>query len=409
MLRRTARIAIDLALILAVITVGFIAYGLVGNRWYHIVSIASGSMEPSLATGSLAVITPPPQRVQPGMVITFAGDGRLVTHRVVEVRPDGFPVTQGDANTTPDKFDKVTVVGQVQFTIPLLGFVLPQAAASGAIFSTTLVGSQEIRVVGPFAEPTPTPTPAVPPTPSECAGTTFSQVIVGTEGNDVIHAGNWGALVFGLGGDDIIFGGNSKDCLVGGGGNDTLVGGNGKDVLLGGEGNDTLHGGGDGDVIQGGNGKDLIDGGDGIDACYGTSKDVFVGCETVAEGGSTPVPAPVDMAPPTAEEPSGGNPLPTTEPMLGRTVPVPEPTPTIEPTPALAPVDPTPTIEPTPALAPVDPTPTIEPTPALAPVEPTPTIEPTPALAPVEPTPTSTPVSTPSPALEPTPTPAATT
>ena len=54
-----------------------------------------------------------------------------------------------------------------------------------------------------------------------------------------------------------------------------------------------------GTFIEGGNGKDLIDGGDGIDACYGTSKDVFEGCETVAEAGATPVPAPVDPAPPT--------------------------------------------------------------------------------------------------------------
>ncbi len=128
MVRRAARITIDIALIAAVLVAGFIAYGLVGNRWYHIVSIASGSMEPALATGSLAVITPPPEHLQPGMVITFVGDGRLVTHRVVEVRPDGFPVTQGDANNTPDKFGSVTVVGQVVFTIPLLGFVLPQAS-----------------------------------------------------------------------------------------------------------------------------------------------------------------------------------------------------------------------------------------------------------------------------------------
>ncbi len=138
MARRAARIAIDLALILAVVAAAFVAYGLVGNRWYHIVSIASGSMEPALSTGSLAVITPPPERVQPGMVITFVGDGRLVTHRVVEVRPDGFPVTQGDANNTPDKFDKVTVVATSASSLfPSWAVVLPQASGAGAIFKTS--------------------------------------------------------------------------------------------------------------------------------------------------------------------------------------------------------------------------------------------------------------------------------
>ncbi len=381
---RIARITFDTALIAAVVVAGFIAYGLVGNRWYHIVTIASGSMEPALATGSLAIITPPPAQMQPGMVITFVGDGRLVTHRVVQVRPDGFPVTQGDANNTPDKFDKVTVVGQVAFTIPLLGFVLPQASASVATFKTSLTAGQEVRIADAWDTPTPTPTPSPTPggVPAECAGMVFDQVLVGTPDDDVVVAGNGGALIFGLGGDDTIYGGNGKDCLVGGDGNDTLVGGNGKDVLLGGESNDTLHGDGDGDVIDGGNGKDLLDGGVGSDACYGTGKDVFVGCEAVAEAGATPVPAPVDLAPPTVEEPSGGNPVPTTEPTPAQEDPTATPEP--EPTATPAPVDPT---------VPPEPTPTPEPTP-----EPTHEPEPKPTSDP-----TSAPVSAPSPAPEPTP------
>jgi hypothetical protein len=83
-----------------------------------------------------------------------------------------------------------------------------------------------------------------PAIPAECGrigpGTTL---ILGTEGDDVIHAGNGKHVVLRLGGDDRIEGQNAKDCLVGGDGDDVLVGGNGKDVLIGGLGYDTCVGG----------------------------------------------------------------------------------------------------------------------------------------------------------------------
>ena len=134
MARRIARLALDAAIVTAVVVAVFIAYGLIGNRWYRVVAVASGSMEPALPVGSLIVITPASDPLAVGEVITFNGDGRLVTHRIASIRPDGFPVTRGDANNVDDTFTNVTVVGQVRFTIPLLGFVLPQASASGAIF-----------------------------------------------------------------------------------------------------------------------------------------------------------------------------------------------------------------------------------------------------------------------------------
>ena len=347
--RRIVRIIIDIALILAVVAAGFIAYGLIGNRWYHIVSIASGSMEPALATGSLAIITPPPEQMQPGMVITFVADGRLVTHRVIEVRPDGFPVTQGDANNTPDQFDSVTVVGQVQFTIPLLGFVLPQAAPSGAIFTSTVAGTQQLRVADAWAKATPT-------VPDQCRGMTFDRVLTGTPGDDVYAAGNGGVLILGLGGNDTLSGGNGNDCLVGGDGDDILVG-NGKDVLLGGDGDDTLHGGGDGDAIDGGNGMDLLDGGEGTDSCHGTSKDVYISCETAGTSAPratpTPTPTPELISSPDAQQPSGKPAVePTPEPAGATPTTSPDvmPDPTPEPTP-----EPTVSPSPTPALAPVIP------------------------------------------------------
>jgi VCBS repeat-containing protein len=72
----------------------------------------------------------------------------------------------------------------------------------------------------------------------------------GTNGNDVIIAGNGGDTLFGEDGDDVLVGGNSGDILVGGAGNDTLDGRNGADHLAGGA------------------GDDLIDGGNGFDTAY---------------------------------------------------------------------------------------------------------------------------------------------
>jgi Ca2+-binding RTX toxin-like protein len=185
------------------------------------------------------------------------------------------------------------------------------ALGSGAAWSGTAShGFSTVIGVGP-----PPPVPVVPP---ECAGMVFVEVIVGTAGNDTINAGNGGALVLGLGGDDRITGGNGKDCLAGGDGNDVLAGGNGTDVLLGGEGNDNLYGGGDADVLEGGNGKDLLSGGDGVDVCYGTRKDVFVGCESAAMMEASPAPGP---SPAPTDEPSA-TPPPTATP---------DPAPTDEP------------------------------------------------------------------------------
>jgi Ca2+-binding RTX toxin-like protein len=111
-----------------------------------------------------------------------------------------------------------------------------------------------------------------PATPTECAGMTFAQTLVGTAGDDIITAGNNGTLIFGLGGNDTIHGGNGEDCLVGGDGEDQLYGEHGKDVLLGGANDDHLYGG---------EGKDYLDGGAGTDWCEAVDSGggVRINCE----------------------------------------------------------------------------------------------------------------------------------
>lgn len=95
---------------------------------YHIYSVVSGSMEPSIPVGSLLYIrTAQPEEVAEGDVIAFYGardTASIVTHRVVENRVVmGEFVTKGDANQTED-FTPVpyeNLIGLVARTIPGAG------------------------------------------------------------------------------------------------------------------------------------------------------------------------------------------------------------------------------------------------------------------------------------------------
>lgn len=93
--------------------------------------VKSGSMEPSIMTGSLIFIWPT-AAYQVGDVITFGPDTKTqipTTHRIVEVRGEGRGttfITQGDANDVVDSgATRVSeVIGKVVFSIPKAGFVL---------------------------------------------------------------------------------------------------------------------------------------------------------------------------------------------------------------------------------------------------------------------------------------------
>ena len=92
-------------------------------------------------------------------------------------------------------------------------------------------------------------------------GTDGPDVLEGTEGNDVILGFDDNDTLLGLGGNDIIQGGDDEDVLAGGEGNDVLAGGNNSDSINGGAGNDILIGGDGEDVLRGDEGNDILTGG----------------------------------------------------------------------------------------------------------------------------------------------------
>jgi signal peptidase I len=115
-------------------TVAFaVAYAALTVVGYKPVAVYSGSMEPSIPVGGLALDRAiPASDVAVGDVITFSDPyvkGRLVTHRVIDIlqTPHGLAYrTKGDANPGRDPWTiRLTgQVGRVSFTVPVVGYVL---------------------------------------------------------------------------------------------------------------------------------------------------------------------------------------------------------------------------------------------------------------------------------------------
>ena len=90
--------------------------------------VLSGSMEPTIKTGSLCFINKHTsiEKIKEKDIIAFKlNDGTLVTHRAIEVSDSGI-VTKGDNNDVIDsgKVQKANYFGKNMFWIPKLGYVV---------------------------------------------------------------------------------------------------------------------------------------------------------------------------------------------------------------------------------------------------------------------------------------------
>ncbi len=138
---------------------------------------------------------------------------------------------------------------------------------------------------------------------SRTVGTAGDDVIIGSDGDDLIDAGSGDDLVCARGGDDVIDTGPGDDTVVGGFGDDVIRGGPGDDALGGGAdpddidgqaGDDLLFGGDNDDVVSGGTGDDALDaypgedtieGGAGTDACATGPGQSATACEVETQRG----------------------------------------------------------------------------------------------------------------------------
>lgn len=130
-LRRTRKLTVLLAAaVSASLALALVAPLAVG--WCTF-TVLSGSMEPTIAVGDAVVVKPiPAARAGVGDIITFADPGRpgrLLTHRVTGVRPQGPTlafVTRGDANTGVERWsiDRRGSLGRVAYRVPKAGYLL---------------------------------------------------------------------------------------------------------------------------------------------------------------------------------------------------------------------------------------------------------------------------------------------
>ena len=121
-------IVLVVVVLLAILFVGSV-FPIPGN--YKIMTVLSGSMEPTIKMGSV-VIMKPSEDYKIGDIITFQKTARAknpITHRIVEMEViEGNPVyiTKGDANEDPDsgRVYKNQIIGKVLFSIPFLGYAV---------------------------------------------------------------------------------------------------------------------------------------------------------------------------------------------------------------------------------------------------------------------------------------------
>lgn len=114
---------------------------------YKPLTILSGSMEPTLSTGGVAVDEVIPAReARIGDIVTFndpEDPDRLITHRLKSMRVEGtkaYMVTLGDANDSPERWN-VGVdaeIGRVVYSIPFLGYV--RTWISGQVVRLAMLG-----------------------------------------------------------------------------------------------------------------------------------------------------------------------------------------------------------------------------------------------------------------------------
>lgn len=127
---------------------------------YKIFVVKSGSMEPTIDIGSIAVVFPSLD-YKVGDVITFLDPNGLsskdtVTHRIYAINSENsneeIYVTKGDANDAPDggQIKKEHIIGKYVFSVPLIGYLLGYIKTLAGlvliiIIPATLIVYEEIR------------------------------------------------------------------------------------------------------------------------------------------------------------------------------------------------------------------------------------------------------------------------
>lgn len=146
------------AIIFVALLLIFSTFPITGN--IKLLSVLSGSMEPTIHTGSVIIIKPE-SSYKVGDVITFSKNTKTdvpTTHRIAETKAvEGSMVykTKGDANNTEDNIEtkETEVIGKVLFSIPYLGYIVdfvkkPVGLMLVIVIPAVIVIYDELRKIG---------------------------------------------------------------------------------------------------------------------------------------------------------------------------------------------------------------------------------------------------------------------
>jgi signal peptidase I len=167
-----------LAGILVMVAGGFLAALLPGWFNYESYIVRSGSMEPTIQVGDLAVAAPArPADLTPGDIIVYRPATRpdvIITHRLVGIEPDpdgGLNFrTRGDANDSVDQVlvSEQALMGRIVYTLPKLGYLADFARQPGG--RLLLIVLPVVILVGDFYRRQRRRTPSVSPEQSIAMG-----------------------------------------------------------------------------------------------------------------------------------------------------------------------------------------------------------------------------------------------
>lgn len=132
---------IIIALVFIALSVALSAFDIGG---YKLFSVQSGSMEPTIKTGSIVVVEKSDD-YQENDIITFNEQNQsTVTHRLVKKEVEEGQVkftTKGDANTSTDtnKVLASQIIGKVAFSLPYLGYPVSFARTQTGLIALIII------------------------------------------------------------------------------------------------------------------------------------------------------------------------------------------------------------------------------------------------------------------------------
>ena len=92
---------------------------------HTIIAIGSNSMSPSYNKGDAVIYKKTPiEKIKIGEIIAFKKNGKIITHRIINISNNYEITTKGDANNAPDTWivEKQEILGVVKYTIKYIGY-----------------------------------------------------------------------------------------------------------------------------------------------------------------------------------------------------------------------------------------------------------------------------------------------